>query len=464
LWGIFREGGWDLKISLKRIDPTCLQILSGLDQIKECLSYKSEIWVKGPFKKHKKIITKDFVYGKKEKFVYAGFENRISDYAKRRDIEFEVIGEREILTPVRKPELEGITLRDYQLQAVEEAFRHQQGIIQAGTGTGKSYMAMAICSRLKNPSVLFLVPNLDLATQITNDFKKFGYDVSKLGGGEKEIKHHIVVSTIQTYSRLNLVELSCNYDLVIVDEVHLASAKNATLEKILSTCLAPMRIAFSATVPKENERKLVLEGLFGPIIFDMGIKKGIEMDILATPTLKLLRIPISKSIDEKISQEKTYKAAYKYGIVENDSRNRIIASTAKLLTDEGKICIIYVNEIEHLNRISRELDKLGVIHKKVQGVLEGSDRETIISNFKSRRLKCVVATIWKEGTDIPVLDVVMLAGGGKAERTQLQIFGRGFRKAEGKDGVLIYDCVDCYKYLAVHFAIRINLYLELGWI
>lgn len=454
-----------MTLKIKHIDPTCIQILEGLEIAKECLSFKAEIWLQGAFKKQKKIITKDFTFkAGKDRYCYAGFVSRLKEHCAKRQIEFAEIGSQESLKPDNRPNLPGVTLRDYQTTAIESALLSQRGIIQAATGTGKTILSLGLISCFKKPKVLYLVPNLDLATQVANDFKKFGHQVSKLGGGVKEIQHDIVVSTIQTYSRLDLFDLSGKFDILILDEAHLASKAGATIEKILSTSLAPMRIALTATVPKETERRLLLEGLFGPIIFDMGLKKGIEMEILAKPKLKLLRVPVSKAIDEQIKFGKTYRNAVQFGIIENDSRNRIIANTAKGLTEKGKSVIIYVNEIAHLENISNVLNEIGVSHKKVQGILSAEERERIVNDFREKKNLCVVSTIWKEGTDIISLDAVILGGGGKAEKTQLQSIGRGLRRSEEKNEALIFDMLDPYRWLSEHCVQRISLFAELEWV
>ena len=49
-----------------------------------------------------------------------------------------------------------------------------------------------------------------------------------------------------------------------------------------------------------------------------------------------------------------------------------------------------------------------------------------------------------EGTDMPYIDVVILASGGKSSIRLLQRIGRGLRTPEGKDSLLVIDFQDWF--------------------
>ena len=72
--------------------------------------------------------------------------------------------------------------------------------------------------------------------------------------------------------------------------------------------------------------------------------------------------------------------------------------------------------------------------------------------------------VWKEGVDIPSLDCVINAAGGKSEIGTLQAIGRGLTKIEGKDETEIIDFLDPYKFLAQHAIMRLQIYIKQGWL
>lgn len=449
-------------VEIEIIDNVYAKIHSGISLIKPCLSYEAEAWYQTPKGKRKKIYNKSFIDGN---LIYIGLLDRIEEFCKKRNIPCNIYGEPEWLEIENHPSLPGITFRDYQEEAIKIALEKQRGIIHAATGSGKTAISAGIISCFNNPRVLFLCPTIDLVSQTYDEFTKFGFIACKLGGGNKEITTNIVISTIQTYSKLDLNSYIDYWDIVLVDEVHRALGKEATIEKILKSIMAPLRIGLTATIPKEKEKQMVMEGLIGNVIYDVSAKRGVETGILATPHIKFIKIPFDKTIDEKIKIKKTYKAAYQHAIVENKSRNKLIALKAKEIVSEGKSVIIFVVEIAHLDLISQELTNLGVDFEKVHGIVEGEERDKIKQQMISGEKKCVVSSIsWTTGVNIKNLDAIILAGGGKSEIGVIQSIGRCLRITEEKNDAYIYDCIDHYRYVAEHLASRINTYLELNWI
>jgi len=60
---------------------------------------------------------------------------------------------------------------------------------------------------------------------------------------------------------------------------------------------------------------------------------------------------------------------------------------------------------------------------------------------------------------------VFNAGGGKDELPVLQTIGRGLRRTDEKDKVIIYDFFDpSHPYLISHFGQRVTLYMDNGWL
>ena len=67
--------------------------------------------------------------------------------------------------------------------------------------------------------------------------------------------------------------------------------------------------------------------------------------------------------------------------------------------------------------------------------------------------------------NIPSLNCVIIAYGGKDSKRTLQTIGRGLRKTDEKDIVTIIDFFDpSHPSLINHFGHRISLYCEEGWL
>lgn len=80
------------------------------------------------------------------------------------------------------------TLRDYQKQAVGDILSHTQGVLEAGTGAGKTVIALAVIAQRKQPT-LILVHTKELLFQWMDRIGEFlGIEAGQIGSGKKNIK------------------------------------------------------------------------------------------------------------------------------------------------------------------------------------------------------------------------------------------------------------------------------------
>ena len=79
--------------------------------------------------------------------------------------------------------------------------------------------------------------------------------------------------------------------------------------------------------------------------------------------------------------------------------------------------------------------------------------------MKDGELDCIIAsTIFDEGVDIPILDTLILAGGGKSKVRAMQRIGRVIRKYPKKKKAFVIDFLDNATYLKNHSAARKRMY------
>ncbi|MHA2344846.1 MAG: helicase-related protein, partial [Candidatus Hodarchaeales archaeon] len=158
---------------------------------------------------------------------------------------------------------------------------------------------------------------------------------------------------------------------------------------------------------------------------------------------KVTLFSVAKS--ERLKDCYKYWELYEKAIVKNRKRNIRIIKAAKLRNERGLSVLIIVKEIKHGNYLVNIAD----IFSFDILFLQGSTHASI----------CVITTdIWREGIDIPTLDVVINACGGKAETKTLQAIGRGLRTAQNKPFMEIIDFLDPYRHLAEHTIERLSIY------
>jgi superfamily II DNA or RNA helicase len=119
--------------------------------------------------------------------------------------------------------------------------------------------------------------------------------------------------------------------------------------------------------------------------------------------------------------------------------------------------LILVRYLPHGQKLVDMLRDLPVFF--VNGRLDGETRRQVKEQFEGGEFHCLVASsVFDIGVDIPSLDSLVLAGGGKSTVRVLQRIGRVIRAHEGKTDAIVMDFIDNAKYLDTHSAIRIAVY------
>ena len=130
-------------------------------------------------------------------------------------------------------------LKPDQVKAVEAWLANQcRGSIIYGSGTGKTEIAFE-CARkaagmksTKEFNILMLVPRIVLIEQNYRRLTRYGIQPEKIGryfGEEKEIREITISTYHSAAANLDIVKRA---DMVILDEVHLASATSRSFSKI----------------------------------------------------------------------------------------------------------------------------------------------------------------------------------------------------------------------------------------
>lgn len=444
------------------LDNVEILVTGGLHNFKKCLGYTKQGGHRDKYGRFKRTAVPRYVMRKTGDgyCFYAGLLPRVLEYCKAQGVHVDIQGGIEYIEP-SKPRIKGIELFDVQKRLVTKAIKANRGLLISPTGSGKTILAMAICSAFPDCKILFLTPSISIMTQTVKEFKAHDFNVTAVGSGQRDLTGDVVVSTVQSYRRLPMIDLADEWDVVIVDEIHLMSKSLATLEQILSTVLAPVRIGLTAKLPTSRERRLVLEGILGPVIDKVDLEEATNMDILAEVDLKLVPVPVNRDLLEY----KSYKQIYQKCLIENRARNRLAAQETKRIIQEGRTVIIFIRHLDHIQHIGEELNDLGVVYHVVEGNTASVTREKIRHLMEQGRIKCVIASaVWREGVNIKSLGGVILLLGGKSEDALIQYVGRGLRKAKGKNKAVIVDFLDPYPYLAEHCVSRLTVYASNQWL
>lgn len=354
-------------------------------------------------------------------------------------------------------ELEGITLRDYQVDAFNAAIANECGILKLATGAGKTAIGTAIIKHYGVRS-LFLVPGRELLHQTQKSMEaRLGKPVGLVGDGYWEPKE-VTVATVDTvHSRMETyegLEWLKSIELVIADEAH--SAGSDTVFDVLANTHAYFRFGLSATpLDRSDGANLRLIGMTGPLIVDVPNKVLVEKGVLPWAQI------VFTSVHNPVIKKRTpYATAYKAGVVENEDMHRLVLEWTKIFTKMGLSTMILVENIAHGKRLDEVLwndsEDVFIPHKFIHGSDSGDERDAAIEDFGARRLPVLIASmVADQGLDVSTVDALILAGSRKSRIKTMQRLGRGLR---GDKLIVVEFANYCSDYLLRHSLERLDDY------
>jgi superfamily II DNA or RNA helicase len=454
-------------------------------------------------------------YSKREKFYQpnghflTGFKSRITEAAHNQCIvlRWKHYIPEEVIS-IKLPKVKNVQFREDQIRVINNAVTGKRGVLKAPARTGKTVVAAGIFSMFSQSNCLFLMHTKDLLYQTYEELQRFGYkDIGLVGDGKKDWKHRITVALHQSFIKLDPREYCDYFDIVVVDECHHVSSLDSNYSKILTKMLAPYRIGLTATPSPDPYKNMCMEGLLGPIIGEVTMEEAQILGLQAKPRVRIVRVPPNNTIKNL----KTYWESYMLGVVRNRARNRMIVEVTRDYLELDMTVLILVKRVQH-GIILEDMFKLLMpdhtvpflcggldtdsaqqikrLEKKVKetshDLLKVTWTETLqdLKNLRQqvrerskhrneyrhlineRKVKCIIVTnIWNEGINIPTLNVVINAAGGKSETQTIQSASRSLTGHDDKEEGIIVDFFDNNsKYFIDHFGERFSLYCEMGWV
>lgn len=246
---------------------------------------------------------------------------------------------------------------------------------------------------------------------------------------QRKAKKKIKSVTIICYQSLDNIseEYLKQVDTLIVDECHHASAITYR-RAFLKMPNAQYKYFFSATPWRDQQADfyLLLAGIGENVIYELRGKTAAEQGIISTPELIIVKPPKKKGI-YKLRKPRDI---IEEGILFNSERNNCIVQEAKELYDNGHNVFIAVNEIVHLEILEERFHDIGIdavtIHGEMPPQVKNRNKK-IVGTSKEPMISIGTMAVG-EGTDMPNINAVVLASGGRSTIRLIQRIGRGSRK------------------------------------
>jgi superfamily II DNA or RNA helicase len=398
------------------------------------------------------------------------------------NIEYDIVDSR--VVPVRQKalRLHEVTPYEFQKQIIDDAISTQRFIIQVATGGGKTVIAAAILAKLNLPAI-FVVHTGDLFEQSYDELSRMlKVPIGRIGGGQCNIQRISVVMIQTIHSLLDkqyipfdevekdemrddevvknsffknkqAMEYIKSIGCVIIDECHHLRAESyVTVMKTCKSCF--YRGGLSATPFSGDGRDLILQAYAGKVVGQVSASFLIRQGYLVRPKVFYLRG--TKSATYKFNRNK-YQTIYKKYIVNSEYRNELIVDCVKRLRELKKSVLITVTLKNHGKKLLQMIRATGIDVQFIYGGLDKMERKVFIEQVRQGQLGVIIGTsLADEGLNIPALDSLILAGGGKSPTRMVQRIGRVLRLSPdtGKTEAVVIDFKDNVRYLLGHYKKR----------
>ncbi|MEE0292982.1 MAG: DEAD/DEAH box helicase [Eubacterium sp.] len=366
------------------------------------------------------------------------------------------------------PSLEAYTLKpnSMQLKFINNLMELRKNdvdraLLISATGTGKTYASAFAMRELGFKKVLFLVHREQILKQAKRSYENvFSNRITTgiLSGNHKDMNVDYLFSTVQTMSRdYILTEFEEDrFDCIIIDETHKAGAES--YHKIINHFKPKLLLGMTAS--PERTDGFDIYKLFGHnIASEIRLQDALEDDLLCP----FHYFGISDLvIDGKEIDEKT---EFKY--LANEQRVEHIIEQAEYFGYSGNRVkgLIFCSRKDEAKALSEAFNDRGYntvalsgddSQEKREEAIERLEMECEVDNCGKPLIKSEVTKhnqpldyiftvdIFNEGVDIPQVNQVIMLRPTQSAIIFVQQLGRGLRKADNKEYVVILDFIGNY--------------------
>lgn len=315
-------------------------------------------------------------------------------------------------------------LRPYQREVLDIIDNLEPGayLAQLATGLGKT---VTFANIKRKGRVLVLAHREELVTQPVKYYDvPVGIEMAKHSSNGEEVVVASVATLVHRLEKFNPE----HFDLIITDECHHAAA--TSYRKIYNHFKPRLHIGFTATPNRGDNVRL--DDIYKEIIFEKDLKWAIKNKYLCD--INCLRVNIGYDISKVARRMGDYAPGELEKAMNTESLNQAIAEAYNKYA-KGQT-LIFATSVQHCIDIAK------VIPGAVAVTGDTKNREELIKKFTNREIPVLVnCMIFTEGTDMPLIETIMIARPTSNSSLYTQMVGRGLRLHQDKEKLTLIDLV-----------------------
>ncbi len=319
-----------------------------------------------------------------------------------------------------------------------------RALLISATGTGKTYLSAFDVQKVKPRRMLFVVHRKSIALKAMETFQTIIKDKTMgiFSGNVKELDKDYLFSTVQTIHKKENRELfkQDEFDYIIIDEVHKAGAY--TYQELVHYFHPQFLLGMSAT-PERNDQFDIYKMFHYNIAYEIRLQQAMEYDLLCPfhyygiTDLNIDGI----SIDDKSD----------FNLLINEKRIDYIIEKIEEYGYSGEKVhgLIFVSRKQEAIELSNLFNQKGYNTIALTGDDNEEKRQEAMDRLESNDEDGLdyifTVDIFNEGIDIPKVNQVVMLRPTQSAIIFVQQLGRGLRKNDEKDYVVVIDFIGNYE-------------------
>jgi superfamily II DNA or RNA helicase/SAM-dependent methyltransferase/SOS-response transcriptional repressor LexA len=332
-------------------------------------------------------------------------------------------------------------LQEEALAALDATRRdgYRRGLVVMATGLGKTWLAAFDAEQCTARRVLFVAHREEILQQAAATFIRIR-PRARVGfylGQRRDTEVDLLFASVQTLARAeHLARFAADhFDYVVVDEFHHAAA--ATYRRLLRHFNPRFLLGLTAT-PERTDQSDILSLCDDNLVYSCNLANGINAQLLAPFHYYGI---YDHSVDYR-------EIPWRNGRFDPDALVNKLATLARARhaleqwrQQGGKRTLAFCVSVRHAEFMADHFSRAGVAAAAVYAGAAIS-RGDALARLRDNRLRLIFAVdLFNEGVDLPEIDTVMMLRPTDSKILFLQQLGRGLRRAEGKEHLVVLDFI-----------------------
>tara|TARA_Y100001970_G_C14240673_1_gene864717 strand:+ start:1059 stop:3956 length:2898 start_codon:yes stop_codon:yes gene_type:complete len=319
----------------------------------------------------------------------------------------------------------------------------KKGLVVMATGLGKTILSALDVAFFKPNRLLFVAHREEILKQSLNSYKMFMPNKSYgfYQGSIKDADSDFIFASIQTLGKKSQLEKfdRKHFDYIVVDEFHHVGARSY---KNLVEYFNPKFFLGLTATPHRTDNVDILQFCGNNELYRKDLIDGVKLELLSS-------FDYNGISDKYVDYTQITWRGKKFD--EEDLTNNLnTQKRAKYVFDNwSKLkqtrTLAFCASIKHCDFMADYFSKQGISAVSVHSQ-SPVKRDVAIKQLSTNEIQILFSVdLFNEGVDIPAVDTIMMLRPTESKIIFIQQFGRGLRKAKGKESVRIIDFIGNHK-------------------